>query len=289
MSEVQIRLPEGRHPRDKHLRSDRIPHIWCPGCGLGNALTAFGRAIEKVDIPYEDHVLVAGIGCSARSVGYIDLDSYHTTHGRAIGFATGVKVARPELSVTVFSGDGDLFSIGGNHFIHAARRNLDMTVLVINNFNYGMTGGQSAATTPTDAYTTTSPYGNVERSFNLPALADALGVTYISRWTTMHVPQLADAIAGAFEHKGFAFVEIISPCQPGYGKRNKLKSANEEMDIFRRDSVIDHDADLNSAGVNLLKSGPITVGNFKDAPELTWHDNYEDMREKVTAPKEGRK
>lgn len=283
MSEVEKPLPPGKHPRDRHLRSDRIPHIWCPGCGLGNALTAFSNALDTSGIPHEEHVLVAGIGCSARSVGYIDLDSYHTTHGRAIPFATGVKVARPDLTVTVFSGDGDIFSIGGNHFIHAARRNVDMTVICVNNFIYGMTGGQMAATTPSGAISSTSPVGNPEGTFNLPALAAGLGATFISRWTTMHVPQLSQAISDAMQHKGFAFIEVVSPCWPGFGKRNDFRSAGEELATFRRDSVIDHDVDLSGVTVDLTNPGPIMVGNFRNEPKETWHEQYETMRDIITS------
>ncbi len=156
------------HPLDSYIRADRFPHIWCPGCGLGIILTAFVRAMLASGIPPEKHVCVSGIGCTGRIAGYLNLDSFHTTHGRAIPFATGLHLVRPDLEVTVISGDGDLFAIGGNHFIHAARRNLDINVICVNNFKYGMTGGQLGPTTPPGAFSTTSPYGNYEPPFNLP-------------------------------------------------------------------------------------------------------------------------
>ena len=149
-----------RHPLDGLLRTDRIPHIWCPGCGIGTAFSSCLIAMKESGIDLKNTVMVSGIGCSGRGAGYVKLDSYHTTHGRAIPFATGMKLANPELNIVVFSGDGDLFAIGGNHFIHAARRNVDMTVVCINNFTYGMTGGQVAATSPYQAKSTTTPVWN---------------------------------------------------------------------------------------------------------------------------------
>jgi len=164
----------GDHPLDKFLKKGRIPHIWCSGCGIGIAFNAFVRAIEKAGFSQDKTVVVSGIGCSGRAAGYLDMDTYHTTHGRAIPFATGIKVANPKLNVVVFSGDGDLFAIGGNHIIHAARRNIDITVICINNFNYGMTGGQGGPTTPIDAKSTTTPYGASEHPFNLVYIATRL-------------------------------------------------------------------------------------------------------------------
>ena len=151
-----------KHPLDEIIRSDRMPHIWCPGCGIGIAMRCYAQAILDSGIPTDKQVVVSGIGCTGRAAGYMNIDSYHSTHGRAIPFAVGIKLANPDLSVTVFSGDGDLAAIGGNHLIHAARRNVDIKVICINNFNYGMTGGQSGPTTPKGARATTAPYGNPE-------------------------------------------------------------------------------------------------------------------------------
>ncbi|MCD6082053.1 2-oxoacid:ferredoxin oxidoreductase subunit beta, partial [candidate division WOR-3 bacterium] len=151
------------HPLDPYLRTERFPHIWCPGCGIGVVIGAFLRGWLETNIPREKLVVVSGIGCTSRAPGYLLFDTFHATHGRGIPFATGLKIANPDLTVVVIAGDGDLFSIGGNHFIHAARRNVDLTIICVNNFNYGMTGGQMAPTTPTDSKTTTSPYGNIEQ------------------------------------------------------------------------------------------------------------------------------
>src|SRR3990172_1903024 len=156
-------VPGDTHPIEDWLRNERMPHIWCPGCGIGTSVNCFTRAVDELEIPRDQIAIVSGIGCTGRGAGDLRLDSFHTTHGRAIPFATGLKLASPKTRVVVYSGDGDLFAIGGNHFIHAARRNLDLTVLCVNNFNYGMTGGQVAPTTPEHAIASTTPYGSVER------------------------------------------------------------------------------------------------------------------------------
>ncbi|MEO0277658.1 MAG: thiamine pyrophosphate-dependent enzyme, partial [candidate division WOR-3 bacterium] len=167
----ETKLIEKVHPLEEYFRKERLPHIWCSGCGLGIAMSSLLYAIKELEIPREKIAIVSGIGCSGRVAGYVRVDSYHTTHGRPIAFATGLKIARPDLNVIVFSGDGDIAAIGGNHLIHAARRNMDITVICVNNFNYGMTGGQFGPTTPLEAITTTTPYGNFEYPFNLPHLA----------------------------------------------------------------------------------------------------------------------
>ncbi|MEE4311072.1 MAG: thiamine pyrophosphate-dependent enzyme, partial [candidate division KSB1 bacterium] len=185
-------VPE--HPMEKLLRMDRIPHIWCSTCGIGTAVSCFITALEKFDYPMDQVAVVSGIGCTGRVAGYIKLDSFHSTHGRAIPFATGLKLANPKMKVVVFSGDGDLISIGGNHFIHAARRNMDITVICVNNFIYAMTGGQCAPTTPIKANSSTSPYGNADRPFNLPLLASSSGAVYVARWTSLHIRRLTNSI-----------------------------------------------------------------------------------------------
>ena len=163
------------HPMDDFLRMDRIPHIWCPTCGIGVTVNCFARALERCNIPLDEVAVVSGIGCTGRVAGYVKIDSFHTTHGRALPFATGLKLGNPKLKVVVISGDGDIMAIGGNHFIHAARRNIDMTIICVNNFNYAMTGGQIAPTSPETAYSSTSPYGSYEHPFNLPLLAASSG------------------------------------------------------------------------------------------------------------------
>src|SRR5271169_3781979 len=160
------RNSSARHPLDSILRTDRIPHIWCPGCGIGTAFSSSLIALQSTGADLTKTAVVSGIGCSGRGAGYVKLDSYHTTHGRAIPFATGMKLANPELTVVVFSGDGDLFAIGGNHFLHAARRNMDIKVICVNNLTYAMTGGQTAPTTPGKVISATNPYGVFEPAFN---------------------------------------------------------------------------------------------------------------------------
>jgi len=257
------------HPTDPTLRDERIPHIWCPGCGIGGAVKAFAEAIERSPKGLDEHVVVSGIGCTGRSAGYINVDSYHTTHGRAIPYATGVKVANPDLEVTVFSGDGDLFNIGGNHFIHAARRNLDLTVLCVNNFNYGMTGGQFGATTPQEATTSTTPFGNFERSFNLPLLAASLGVPHVSRWSILHPRRLSRAISAAMETDGMGFVEVISPCPPNYGKRNGYPDGLDFLAYLEDHAVIDDGADLDQVGIDLAGE-PLVLGDFRHEPSESY-------------------
>ncbi len=254
------------HKADSLLRSERMPHIWCPGCGLGVAVKSYVLTLENLEdeIPLHNQVVVSGIGCSGRIAGYIEIDSYHTTHGRAIPFATGLKLANSDLEVTVFSGDGDLLTIGGNHFIQAARRNMDVNVFLLNNFNYGMTGGQYGATTPQGTETTTSPYGNFEEGMNAPALAEALGAPYIARWTTFHVRQLAESMERAFERTGFSLVEIISPCPPGFGRKNEFPEGIDMMEYFEDHSVLDPNIDLKEAGLTGDPQDSIVVGEFVD-------------------------
>ncbi|MEM2024312.1 MAG: thiamine pyrophosphate-dependent enzyme [Candidatus Caldarchaeum sp.] len=252
-----------RHPRDRLLRYERLPHIWCPGCGIGIVMAAYAEAIEASGIPPEKHVCISGIGCTGRVAGYMNLDSYHTTHGRPIAFATGLSLVKPDLEVTVVSGDGDICTIGGNHLIHAARRNVDINVIMVNNFNYGMTGGQHGGTTPLGAKTYTTPYGNIETPFNIPYLLAAAGASFVARWTTLHVRQLINAIKHMMTVEGFAFMEVISPCPPTFGEFNKFPEAVDMMEYFRKHCVIDHNADLSKIGVE-LKGEPLVVGNFVD-------------------------
>jgi 2-oxoglutarate ferredoxin oxidoreductase subunit beta len=252
-----------KHPLDDIIRSDRMPHIWCPGCGIGIAMRCYAHAILESGIPVDHHIVVSGIGCSGRVAGYMNIDSYHTTHGRGIPFAVGLKLANPALMVTVFSGDGDLAAIGGNHLIHAARRNVDIKVICVNNFNYGMTGGQFGPTTPTGARATTAPYGNPELPFNLPYLLAAAGANYVSRWTTLHVRQTKQDILYAFTKPGFAFIEILSPCPVGFGKSNNIDDGLEEMELYRERCVMaDGDISMEDLGIDLREEQPIYIGNF---------------------------
>jgi len=228
----------GLHPMDDLLRGERLPHIWCQGCGLGTALTTFIGALQWLEKKNEWDLnkvsVVSGIGCTARIAGYVRLDSFHTTHGRAIPFATGLKLANPDLRVVVLSGDGDIAGIGGNHFIHAARRNLDITVVCVNNFNYGMTGGQVGPTTPHEARAVTAQYGNFEYPFNLPYLAAASGASFVARWTVLHARQLEWTLRKALEHPGFSFVEVIAPCSTAYARWNPEGKGLDEKQLGRR-------------------------------------------------------
>jgi 2-oxoglutarate ferredoxin oxidoreductase subunit beta len=267
-----IERDHGLHPYDKYLKPGRIPHIWCPGCGLGVALTCFIEAVMRKGYSVDECAVVSGIGCTGRVAGYLEMDTYHTTHGRAIAFATGLALAQPDLKVSVFSGDGDLFAIGGNHLIHAARRNVDLKVICVNNFNYGMTGGQVAPTTPLEAKTSTTPFGNAEPGFNLPHLAHASGAVYVARWTTYHPRQLVDSICRSFDKKGFTFVEAIAPCPIGYGRPNKLGSGLDEMRYYREMSEVRNGADPKDAEITL--GGKITVGAFVDTERPDFLENY---------------
>jgi len=248
------------HPLDPFLRGDRMPHIWCPGCGAGNVMAAYINAIKNLDFDLKRHIVVSGIGCTGRIPGYINLDSFHTTHGRAIPFATGLKLANPDLVVTVISGDGDLFAIGGNHFLHAARRNVNLLVVCVNNYIYGMTGGQLAPTTPLDNITTTSPFGNFEHPFNLPYLAMASGAVYVARWTTIHLRRLIGSMEKAMMKPGFSFIEVLSPCPTGYGRLNKKGDALDVARFFQQKSIIKHGSDPFDAGVREGKE--IILGEF---------------------------
>ncbi len=260
------------HPLDSLVRTDRIPHIWCPGCGIGTAFSACLIAMKSSGIELQKTTMVSGIGCSGRGAGYINLDSYHTTHGRAIPFATGMKLANPDLNVVVFSGDGDLFAIGGNHFIHAARRNIDITVICVNNLNYGMTGGQAAATTPAMSKTTTTPMGNPEPPFNLPLLAFASGAPYVARWTILHTRELTKSIEEALQRRGFSFIEVLAPCPTGYGRRNKERPL-DALRFYQEKSIIKNDA--HPADITLDYQKGITLGKFVDMERPTFQDIYD--------------
>jgi 2-oxoglutarate ferredoxin oxidoreductase subunit beta len=259
---------EAINPIEGFLRMDRIPHIWCPGCGIGTVVTSFADALKKSKIDLDNVAVVSGIGCTGRVAGYVKLDSFHSTHGRAIPFATGLKLANPDLKVVVFSGDGDIFGIGGNHFIHAARRNMDLTVICVNNFNYAMTGGQVAATTPLGANASTSPYGNFEFSFSLPYLAEAAGATYVARWTALHLRRVTKSIQEAMAKPGFSLIEVITPCVTLYARRNRLGDGLNLLKYYYDKSVIEHGADTRTLGISY--QGKLVCGKFVDKEKPTF-------------------
>jgi 2-oxoglutarate ferredoxin oxidoreductase subunit beta len=264
-----------RHPMDDLLRTERLPHIWCPGCGLGTALSCFTSALMRSGLDLDKVAIVSGIGCTGRVAGYLRLDGFHTTHGRAIPFATGLKLANGDLKVVVFSGDGDLIAIGGNHFIHAARRNMDLTVICVNNFNYGMTGGQMGPTTPTNARTSTSPQGNLEHPFNVPNLAAAAGATYVARWTVLHARRLEKAMHKALLKPGFSVVEVISPCPTLYGRFNRRQYGTDMIEYYHQKAVIRRDAQPWEVDIDL--GGEIICGEFVNIERPTFQDR---VREK---------
>jgi 2-oxoglutarate ferredoxin oxidoreductase subunit beta len=266
---IERGTPE-RHPMEDFLRMDRMPHIWCSTCGLGTVLTAFIAAVKESGLPREDIAVVSGIGCTGRAAGYLKFDSFHTTHGRALPYATGLKLANPKLRVVVISGDGDLVSIGGNHLIHTARRNMDMTVICVNNFNYAMTGGQVAPTTPETAIMTTAPYGAFEHPFNIPFLVDSCGATYVARWTALHVRQLTVAVKEALLHRGFGFIEVISPCPTVYGRRNRLGSGLDLMKFYRDHSMTRDGCDTRETDIRFQED--IIVGKFVQKEKPTFLD-----------------
>ncbi|RLC66954.1 MAG: 2-oxoacid:ferredoxin oxidoreductase subunit beta [Chloroflexi bacterium] len=257
---------------DSLLRLDRMPHIWCQGCGIGPAVGCFIRAIESSGLDPDKIALISGIGCAGRAAGYVKLDSFHTTHGRALPVATGLKLGNPELNLVIFSGDGDLAAIGGNHLIHSARRNMDMTVICINNFNYGMTGGQAGPTTPLGARSTTTPYGNFEYPFNIPYLVAASGATYVARWTVLHVRQLEWSITEAMTKPGFSFIEVLAPCPTLYGRMNKEPKGLDTMHSYQERSIVRDGADPKDVAID--SDGPIVVGKFVDIERPTFWDQW---------------
>lgn len=266
---------------DDLLRIERIPHIWCPGCGIGTVFSGVIAAIQKSGRDLNQMAMVSGIGCTGRMAGYIKLDSFHTTHGRALPFATGLKLAKPDTKVMVVSGDGDLFAIGGNHFIHAARRNMDLTVVCVNNLNYGMTGGQQAPSTPLGAKTTTSVDGSPEEPFNFCSLAAACGAVYVARWTALHIRLLTNAITEAMQKKGFSFIEVLTPCPSSFGRRNRMGSALDTLKFYHERSVIRNDIDPKDAALNF--DDEIVVGKFVDIERPTFWDNYQALRRRQIA------
>jgi len=271
MESVQIQQKEKRHPMENLLRMDRMPHIWCTGCGIGNAVSAFADALAILDFDLDKVCVVSGIGCTGRVAGYIKVDSFHTTHGRAIPYATGIKLGNPDLKVIVISGDGDLVSIGGNHFVHAARRNIDLTVILVNNFIYAMTGGQVAPTTPIPAYTTTSPFGNFETPSNVPQLAEAAGAVYVARWTALHMRRLTYSIVDACKKPGFSVVEVISPCAMYYSRINKLGDGLDMMRFYYDHSMIKHGEPTDHLEIDYQKE--IIVGKFVDRERPTFSES----------------
>lgn len=221
----------------EYLRERYFPHMWCPGCGHGTILNSLIRAVEELGLDKNEIVMTSGIGCSARISGYVDFHSLHTLHGRALAFATGVKLSKPDLKVLVPMGDGDALAIGGNHFIHAARRNIDMTAIVMNNRIYGMTGGQFSPLSGPGVRATTAPYLTIDNDFDVVELASAAGATFVARSTAYHAKEATGYLKRAIEHKGFSVVEILSQCPTHYGRKNKEGDAVAMLEVHKNNTA----------------------------------------------------
>ena len=264
----------------KYYRRDGFPTIWCPGCGIGNVVSAMVRAIDNLGLNHDETVIVTGIGCSGIIYNYLNFDGYHGIHGRAIPVAVGLKLANPSLNVIAPMGDGDCAAIGGNHFIHAARRNIDITAIIINNNVYGNTGGQFSPLTPTGGITTTSPYGNMENPFDICELAKGAGATYVARGTIYHIRQLIDLMANGIRHKGFAAIEVVSQCPVQYGRRNKLGSASDML-RWQRDSAVSVQRAKTMSPEEL--KGKFIIGELLkvEAPDEEYTVRYQQVVEKA--------
>jgi len=253
---------------EKYLRNEHLPHIWCPGCGHGIITKALLRAIDRIGWEKDSIALISGIGCASRLPGYVDFNTLHTTHGRALPFATGLKLVKPELNIIVVSGDGDALAIGGNHFIHACRRNVDMTLVIFNNETYGMTGGQRSPTTPPGGVTSTTPYGNPHPGFDLLGLAKSAGATYVARSTAYHAKHMERMIHGGLEHTGFAVIEVMEDCPTNYGRRNKFRSPVEMLQRWK-DVAVTFEAIASMDPNDLMGKIPIGLFHKVEKPDFS--------------------
>ncbi len=257
-----------------YFRQENLPHIWCSGCGNGIVTRSIVKAIDSLGLKKDDVCVVSGIGCSSRASGYLDFNTIHTTHGRALAFATGIKLANPKLNVIVISGDGDASAIGGNHLIHASRRNIDITIIVYNNNIYGMTGGQYSPTTPCGHKATTAPYGNLDNAFDLCDLVKGAGATYIARSTIYSPNMIQKQVENGIKNKGFSLIETITSCPTYYGRKNK-KGDPVQMLTYLRDHSI------NTVAYNKLsneeREGKILIGEFHNSPKPEFTQLYDEL------------
>ncbi|MCK4596048.1 2-oxoacid:ferredoxin oxidoreductase subunit beta [candidate division WOR-3 bacterium] len=266
----------------KYLRQEKLPFIWCAGCGHGIILASILRAIDGFGWSKDEICIISGIGCCGRTPGYLDFHTLHTTHGRALTFATGIKFANPALKVIVVMGDGDSVAIGGNHFIHAARRNIDITAIIFNNYIYGMTGGQASPTTPVGKIASTAPYGAIDPPFDIVELAIGCGATYVARGTAYHVPALDNLIKKALIHKGFSVVDVLSPCPTAFGRRNTMKGVVENF-TWLKENVISKSAIKGKKGAEIRKR--IIIGEFLNIEKPEYTEIYKrDIIDKVRSP-----
>jgi 2-oxoglutarate ferredoxin oxidoreductase subunit beta len=261
---------------EDYLITERLPVFWCPGCGNGNTLGAIVRSFAELQLERNKTVAVTGIGCWGKADDYIRTNSFHGTHGRAIAFATGIKLANPELTVLALMGDGDGSTIGGNHLIHAARRNVDITAIVVNNLNYGMTGGQYSGTTPQDYITSTSPYGHVEKGFDLCKLVAAAGAPYVARSTVYNIVQLQKFITEGIKKRGFSLIEVISPCPTHFGRRNDMRTAPQMLRWIKDNTLTIAQAEKLS---DEELENKYVVGKFVDREQEDYSTKYEKVRE----------
>lgn len=252
----------------------RFPHVWCAGCGIGIVMGSILRSVRKLELNQDDVAVVSGIGCTGRMPVYMDFNTLHTTHGRALAFATGLKLARPEMQIIVVMGDGDAVAIGGNHFIHSARRNVDLTAIVVNNSIYGMTGGQSSPTTPLHAFSSTAPYGHIEPSFPICELAMAAGAPFVARGTVYHVAELDKIIERAMLKRGFSMVEVVSYCHTTFGRANKMSSPIQMMRMLKENSVTVEAAARQGEGSDGTK---IVRGVLRDEEKPEFTELYDQM------------
>ncbi|HEX9090255.1 MAG TPA: 2-oxoacid:ferredoxin oxidoreductase subunit beta, partial [Anaerolineales bacterium] len=267
------------HTEYMYLRpTKKFPNVWCAGCGIGIVMGALIRAIDRIGLDKDEVALVSGIGCTGRMPVYMDFNTIHTTHGRALAFATGLKIAKPAMKVITIMGDGDALAIGGNHFIHAARRNIGITAIVVNNAIYGMTGGQYSPTTPIGARASTAPYGNIEPPMPICELAKAAGATYVARSTVYHAVELDRFIEQAIRNNGFSMVEAVSYCPTTYGRMNKLGSTVDMMRQLKENSI------SQSAAVKLSpeeREAKIVRGVFHEVEKPEYTQLYEQLIQRV--------
>ena len=258
-----VEVTEHPHRFIKYLRPERLPHLFCPGCGNGVVMNTIFNGLEMAGKSFDNLNMVSGIGCSSRIPGYVNCDSLHTTHGRALAFATGLKMSNPHRDVIVVTGDGDATAIGGNHLIHAARRNIDLTVICVNNDIYGMTGGQISPTSPKGSYATTAPYGATDKPFNIAAIAKAAGASYVAKYTTAKPIQVSMAIKDGLNNKGFSLIEVVSQCPTYYGRKNKIRTPTDMINWFEENTVTLQQAE-NMSDEEL--EGKIITGVYVNKP-----------------------
>lgn len=265
----------------QYLRHNKkFPHVLCAGCGHGIVLGSLIRSIHSLGLPKDDVVIVAGIGCSGRLAVYVDFNTVHTTHGRALTFATGIKMANPKLNVITIMGDGDALSIGGNHLIHAARRNIGVTALILNNNIYGMTGGQSSPATPAGSTTMTNPYGQLDKSFDTVELARGAGANYVARGTVFHVKKLEKVLTNAIARPGFSVVEAITPCHTQYGRKNKYKTPVDMYKWLKKAAI---DVERYEELPEEQKADRLPIGVFVERDRSGFEEKYYKLQDSLVA------